>query len=109
MLFYNPQAGAESDMARFHWTMKFLPRALLALLVSGAAVSLGISGAKSGSSSKLILEVVNRHFTMGRKIRSMYLRVYSDGTAECHTVKYTGHSQTESTRSRGTSKPGSSP
>jgi hypothetical protein len=91
MLFYNPQAGAEPDVARFRWPMKFLPRALLALLVSGAAVSLGASGAKSGSSSKLILEVVNRHFTMGRKIRSVYLRVYSDGTAECHTVKYTGH------------------
>jgi|SRR5690242_2709215 hypothetical protein len=91
MLFYNPQAGAESDVARFRWTMKFLPRALLALLVSSAAVSLGVSGAKSGSSSKLILEVVNKHFTMGRKIRSVYLRVYADGTAECHTVKYTGH------------------
>jgi hypothetical protein len=27
---------------------------------------------------------------MGRKIRSVYLRVYSDGTAQCHTVQYTG-------------------
>jgi hypothetical protein len=69
--------------------MTFLPRALLVLLLSGA-VSLGVSGAKSGPSAKLILEVMNRHFTVGRKIRSVYLRVYSDGTAECHTVKYTG-------------------
>ncbi|MHB8525126.1 MAG: hypothetical protein ACYDD2_03080 [Candidatus Acidiferrales bacterium] len=69
--------------------MTFLPRALLALLVSGA-VSLGVSGAKSNSSAKLILEVINRHFTMGRKIRSVYLRVYSDGRAECHTMKYIG-------------------
>ncbi len=72
------------------WIMTFLPRALLALLVSGA-VSLGLSGEKSSPSAKLILEVINRHFTVGRKIRSVYLRVYSDGTAECHTVKYTGH------------------
>jgi hypothetical protein len=69
--------------------MTFLPRALIALLVSGA-VSLGVPGAKSSPSAKLILEVMNRHFTVGRKIRSVYLRVYSDGTAECHTVKYTG-------------------
>jgi len=71
------------------WTMTFVPRALLAFLVSGA-VSFGVSGAKSSPSAKLILEVMNRHFTVGRKIRSVYLRVYSDGTAECHTVKYTG-------------------
>jgi len=38
----------------------------------------------SEASAKVILEVVNNHFTVGRKIPSVYLRVFSDGTAECH-------------------------
>jgi hypothetical protein len=43
---------------------------------------------KSGPSSKVILEVMNRHFTVGKKIPSIYLRVFSDGSAECHAEKY---------------------
>ena len=39
---------------------------------------------------KLILEVINKHFTVGKKIPSVYLRIFSDGTAECHTEKFTG-------------------
>jgi hypothetical protein len=31
---------------------------------------------------------MNRHFTVGKKIPSLYLRVFSDGTAECHTEKF---------------------
>ena len=46
---------------------------------------------KSEASPQVILEVINRHFTIGFKIPSLYLCVFSDGTAECHTVKYTGH------------------
>ena len=41
-----------------------------------------------GPSSKVILEVINRHFTVGKKIPSIYLRIFSDGSAECHTEKY---------------------
>ena len=37
---------------------------------------------------KIILEVINRHFTVGKKIPSIYLRVFSNGTAECHTEKF---------------------
>ena len=43
---------------------------------------------KSNTSRTLILEVINRHFTVGEKIPSTYLKIYSDGTAECHTLKY---------------------
>jgi len=43
---------------------------------------------KVEQSRKIILEVMNRHFTMGQRIPSIYLRVFSDGTAECHTQKY---------------------
>jgi hypothetical protein len=38
--------------------------------------------------ASVIFEVVNRHFTVGKKIPSIYLRVFADGTAECHTEKY---------------------
>ncbi len=53
-------------------------------------IFLGLDSAKSETSPRVILEVINKHFTMGRKIPSVYLRVFSDGTAECHTVRYTG-------------------
>ena len=68
---------------------------LLTLFAAGALVYGGrndsaeaANALKSGPSSKVILEVINRHFTVGKKIRSVYLRVSSDGTAECHTEKY---------------------
>lgn len=68
---------------------------LLTLFVAGAVVyggqnnSAGATNAlKTGPSSRVNLEVINRHFTIGKKIRSVYLRVFSDGTAECHTEKY---------------------
>jgi hypothetical protein len=51
---------------------------------------LGLCSAKSESAPQVIFEVINKHFTMGRKIPSVYLRVFSDGTAECHTVRYAG-------------------
>ena len=53
-------------------------------------IFLGLGSATSEPSPRVILEVINRHFTMGRKIPSVYLRVFSDGTAECHTLRYTG-------------------
>jgi hypothetical protein len=35
------------------------------------------------SSSK----VVNNHFTVGKKLPSIYLKVFSNGTTECHALK----------------------
>lgn len=64
-----------------------LPRALVASLVP-VAVAFGVLGLQANSSARLVIEVINRHFTVGRKIRSVYLRVYSDGMAECHMEKY---------------------
>jgi hypothetical protein len=61
------------------------------VLFSSVSVLVGLSGARSGPSPRVILEVINKHFTMGRKISSLYLRVFSDGTAECHTGRYTGN------------------
>src|ERR1700722_16429782 len=69
-------------------TISRMPRCMLFLSV---LVFLGLCSAILGSSPRVILEVINRHFTVGRKIPSVYLRVFSDGTAECHTVRYTGN------------------
>ncbi len=52
----------------------------------------GQTSASSGNpplpskTTEVLLEVVNRHFTIGKKIPSVYLRLFSDGTAECHTM-----------------------
>jgi len=45
---------------------------------------------RSDSNAKVILEVVNNHFTIGKKIPSLYLSLFSDGAAECHPVKFAG-------------------
>lgn len=69
--------------------------ALLTLFVAEAVVYGGQNNSTeaanaltTGPSSRVTLEVINRHFTVGKKIKSVYVRVFSDGTAECHTEKY---------------------
>lgn len=57
-------------------------------LVFSAALVFAVCVQNSEASSKLILEVINSHSTVGRKIPSIYLRVYSNGAVECHTIKY---------------------
>jgi hypothetical protein len=49
-----------------------------------------LEGERPEPGQAIILDVTNVHFTMGKKIPSVYLRVSSNGTAECHTEKYTG-------------------
>lgn len=46
---------------------------------------------RSDNSPTPVLDVINRHFTIGEKIPSVYLRVLSDRTAECHTLAFSGH------------------
>jgi hypothetical protein len=36
------------------------------------------------SKSPVVIEVINAHFTVGRRYKPVFLRVYSDRTAECH-------------------------
>jgi len=84
-----------SEEARFPMTHP-LARAILPTLFAAAAIGYegrnhcteAANALKSGPRSKVILEVINRHFTVGKKIPSVYLRVSSNGTAECHTEKY---------------------
>jgi hypothetical protein len=42
---------------------------------------------------KLLLRVVNRHFTVGKRIPSDYLKVFSDGSVECHAIKFGEHDE----------------
>jgi hypothetical protein len=71
-------------------SLTFASRIGACTLFLSVSLFLCLSSAKPGSSPRVILEVINKHFTVGRKIPSVYLRVFSDGTAECHTVRYTG-------------------
>ncbi|HWZ97707.1 MAG TPA: hypothetical protein VN025_08100 [Candidatus Dormibacteraeota bacterium] len=67
--------------------MARLGSVVLLVLVSAF---LEASSQESKSSVKLILQVINKHHTIGQAIPSVYIRVFSDGRVECHTVQYTG-------------------
>jgi hypothetical protein len=42
------------------------------------------------ASAAVIVDVMNYHFTMGHKIPSVFLKVLSDGTVECGSLRATG-------------------
>jgi len=60
------------------------------ILILLAVACIWTARLKSEAPAKLLLEVINRHHTMGRNISSVYLRVFSNGAVECHTQKYSG-------------------
>jgi hypothetical protein len=45
-------------------------------------------GPSGGSSAQVLLEVMNTFFTVGRKIPSVYLRIFSDHTVECESLAH---------------------
>jgi len=49
------------------------------------------AGQRGSDASRLLLRVVNRHFTVGNRIPSDFLKVFSDGTVECRAVKFGEH------------------
>jgi hypothetical protein len=66
------------------------------MLLSICVLVVGVNGAlhsqiPSSYDSNVILEIVNRHFTVGKRIPSLYLRLFSDGTVECSTIKFGKH------------------
>ena len=72
------------------WTVR-IPRigATCILLMSSLAPSRIAGQASSKNPSerpRVLLEVVNRHFTVGKKIPSNYLKVLSDGSVECEAI-----------------------
>lgn len=69
------------------WRRTVLPATVVALLLSGA-VSLKAFAQQPNRHRRLVLEVIDRRFAFGQTSRSVYLRVYSDGFAECHRMEY---------------------
>ncbi len=59
-----------------------------ACILLSTSIFLPQHATESKPSTPIILEVINKHFTMGRQIPSVYLRVLSDGTVECHALRY---------------------
>ena len=49
-----------------------------------------IEGHKS-EPTQFLLRVINLHFSVGKRIPSNYLIVYSDGSVECHSIKLDEH------------------
>jgi hypothetical protein len=41
------------------------------------------------SSTQVVLSVINQHVTNGYNIPSQYLKVFSNGSVECHAVRFT--------------------
>jgi len=72
----------------------FRPRALgifcavatCILLTTSASTVRAAAQASNTKPSRVLLQVVNRHFTVGKRISSTYLKVLSDGTIECHAI-----------------------
>jgi hypothetical protein len=63
---------------------------LVALLLDVLSHELRGQERTEGAPLPVILEVVNYHFTIGRKIPSVFLKVLSDGTVECQSLKGAG-------------------
>ena len=60
------------------------------LTVSGSTVRVvgQSSSTRLSEPPRLVLEVVNEHFTRGEEIRSTFLKVLSEGTIECHAIRF---------------------
>jgi hypothetical protein len=79
-------------------TPSILLASLRALLFSGTTpLDVRIKGpdesptsAVPGTHATPVLEVINKHCRVGEKIPSIYLKVFSDRIAECHTLAYSG-------------------
>ena len=63
---------------------------LVAVVLGVLSHDLRAQARTEGASLPVIVEVMNYHFTMGHKISSVFLKVLSDGTVECHSLRATG-------------------
>lgn len=64
--------------------------AWLSVLGVGVLCGQTAAGPVDDSSARIMLEVINRHFTVGEKIPSVYLRVFFDRTADCQLRNHYG-------------------
>ena len=74
----------------YEGTGSFQSRTILLVLMALCMSSQRLRGQKEVPSSEVILEIINQHITVGLRIPSAYLTVFSDGTVECHTLKFDG-------------------
>jgi hypothetical protein len=63
---------------------------LMLLILGVLSYDLRSQERTEGSPLPVIVEVTNYQFTMGKKIASVFLKVLSDGTVECHSLRTTG-------------------
>jgi hypothetical protein len=58
------------------------------ILVVVGALSNDLRGQEGthGPPLPVVMQVMNYHFTMGRKIPSVFLKILSDGTVECYSL-----------------------
>lgn len=64
---------------------------VLVFLVPTLYFACGQIIAQQSELPKPVLRVVNRHFTVGKRIPSEFLQVFSDGSVECHAIKFGEH------------------
>jgi hypothetical protein len=64
--------------------------AWLCVLGVGALCGQTAPGPPDDSSAQIMIEVTNRHFTVGEKLPSVYLRVFFDRTADCQLRNHYG-------------------
>ena len=71
------------------WLLRILPLQTCILLMASMS-SVRVAGQPSSTTPseppRVLLQVVNRHFTVGKKIPSTYLKVLSDGTVQCEAI-----------------------
>lgn len=80
---------------RFSFRPRALPLIGFVLIFAAGLIPNEISqsmlvAAPKGSSAPVLLELTNTLFTRGREIPSVFLKVRTDGIAECQRVKFSG-------------------
>ena len=75
-----------------HCLLRILQTSLTCISLAASVFIVPVIGQTSSTKfpepRRVLLEVVNRHFTMDMKIPSIYLKVMSDGKIECHAIKF---------------------
>src|SRR5579862_7433496 len=72
------------------WILRIARISVTCILLTGSmSVVQAVSQTSSTKLSKpprVLRQVVNRHFTVGKRIPSNYLKLFSDGTVECQEI-----------------------
>src|SRR5215472_3315933 len=76
------------------WILRILPTAATCILSIASRSAIRVAGQASSTTlsepPRVLLQVVNRHVTVGNKIPSTYLKVLSDGTVQCEAIDNRG-------------------